>query len=231
MQAEGAFFGKKNTQNEPGMSEENQTAVFGGTFDPVHFGHVGLADHLLRSGIVRRVVFLPAKQPPHKYAFRAAPFEDRAEMLRLAVAGHDAMSVSTLESERPGPSYTVDTLDILKARHPGERFVWIIGTDSLNQLHLWYDAERLVRENRFLSYPRPGAEADEALLRSVWPDDLRRKLTDSVLTGVPEFDLSSTTLRERLAAGGPEACRGMAPDAVLEYIKRHQLYTEEGVNP
>ena len=213
------------------MLEEAQTAVFGGTFDPVHFGHVGLAEHLLKSGLAGHVVFLPAKEPPHKYAFRAAPFADRAEMLRLAVAGHPSMSVSTLEAERPGPSYTVVTLDILKRLRPGERFVWIIGTDSLNQLHQWYQAERLVRENSFLSYPRPGDEADEALLRSVWPDDLRRKLTDGVLTGAPEFDLSSTAMRERLAAGGAEACRGMAPDAVLEYIEKHHLYTEQGVNP
>ena len=213
------------------MLEEAQTAVFGGTFDPVHFGHVGLAEHLLKSGLAGHVVFLPAKEPPHKYAFRAAPFADRAEMLRLAVAGHPSMSVSTLEAERPGPSYTVVTLDILKRLRPGERFVWIIGTDSLNQLHQWYEAERLVRENRFLSYPRPGAEADEALLRSVWPDDLYRKLADGILRGVPEFDLSSTDLRERLEAGGPEACRGMTPDCVLEYIKQHPLYTEQGANP
>ena len=212
------------------MLEEAQTAVFGGTFDPVHFGHVGLAEHLLKSGLAGHVVFLPAKEPPHKYAFRAAPFADRAEMLRLAVAGHPSMSVSTLEAERPGPSYTVVTLDILKRLRPGERFVWIIGTDSLNQLHQWYEAERLVRENRFLSYPRPGAEADEALLRSVWPDDLYRKLADGILRGVPEFDLSSTVLRERLEAEGPEACRGMTPDCVLEYIKQHQLYTEQGAN-
>ena len=212
------------------MLEEAQTAVFGGTFDPVHFGHVGLAEHLLKSGLAGHVVFLPAKEPPHKYAFRAAPFADRAEMLRLAVAGHPSMSVSTLEAERPGPSYTVVTLDILKRLRPGERFVWIIGTDSLNQLHQWYEAERLVRENRFLSYPRPGAEADEALLRSVWPDELYRKLADGILHGVPEFDLSSTDLRERLESEGPEACRGMTPDCVLEYIKQHQLYTEQGAN-
>ena len=118
----------------------------------------------------------------------------------------------------------------LKARHPGEQFVWIIGTDSLNQLHLWYQAERLVRENRFLSYPRPGDEADEELLRKVWPDDLRRKLTDGVLNGAPEFDISSTSLRERLEARGVEACRGLAPEPVLNYIEQHHLYTEQGVH-
>ena len=114
MQASGAFFRKKNTLNEPGMSEERLTAVFGGTFDPVHYGHTGLAEHLLETGLVTRVVFLPALHPPHKSGFVPAPFADRAEMLRLAVAGHPSMSVSTLEAERPGPSYTVVTLDILK---------------------------------------------------------------------------------------------------------------------
>ena len=206
------------------MIEEAQTAVFGGTFDPVHSGHVGLAEHLLKSGLAGHVVFLPAKEPPHKYAFRAAPFADRAEMLRLAVAGHPSMSVSTLEAERPGPSYTVVTLDILKRLRPGERFVWIIGTDSLNQLHQWYEAERLVRENRFLSYPRPGAEADEALLRSVWPRELADKLIAGVLTGAPEFDTSSTAVRERLAGLGADACRDMVPGPVLDYIKQHNLY-------
>ena len=231
MQAGGAFFRKKNTLNEPGMSEERLTAVFGGTFDPVHYGHTGLAEHLLETGLVTRVVFLPALHPPHKSGFVPAPFADRAEMLRLAIEGHPRMSVSTLEGERPGPSYTVETLDILKERHPGEQFVWIIGTDSLNQLHHWYQAERLVRENRFLSYPRPGDEADEELLRKVWPDDLRRKLTDGVLNGAPEFDISSTSLRERLEAGGVEACRGLAPECVLNYIEQHHLYTKQGVHP
>ena len=146
------------------MSEENLTAVFGGTFDPVHTGHIGLADYLLKTGRVSRIVFLPAPHPPHKDGLAPAPFTDRAAMLRAAVAGHEGMSVSEIEAERSGPSYTVDTLDVLKQRYPAEHFVWVVGSDSLNQLHQWYEAERLVRENRFLAYPRPGAEADPDLL-------------------------------------------------------------------
>ncbi len=208
------------------MPEENLTAVFGGTFDPVHTGHIGLADYLLKTGRASRVVFLPAPHPPHKPGLTPAPFADRAAMLRAAIAGRPGMSVSEIEAERPGPSYTVDTLDVLKKRHPAERFVWMIGSDSLNQLHLWYEAERLVRENRFLSYPRPGDEADLDLLKSVWPPELFAKLRDGILTGAPEFDTSSTAVRQRLSEQGADACRDLLPGPVLNYIKEHKLYPQ-----
>ena len=209
------------------MNETDLTAVFGGTFDPVHSGHVGLADYLLKTGCAARVVFLPAPHPPHKPGNNPAAFADRAAMLRLAIAGRPGMSVSEMESERQGPSYTVETLDILKRRYPAKVFVWVIGSDSLNQLHLWREAERLVRENRFLVYPRPGAEADPDLLRSVWPQELSDKLIKSVLTGAPEFETSSTEVRERLAGQGADACRDMIPAPVLDYIKQRNLYFNE----
>jgi len=206
------------------MSEEKLTAVFGGTFDPVHSGHIGLAEYLLKTGRADRIVFLPAPHPPHKPGNEPAPFADRVAMLREVIGPHPGMSVSELEAERPGPSYTVDTLDILKQRYPAEQFVWVIGSDSLNQLHLWHEAERLVRENRFLSYPRPGAEADLDLLRSVWPQELFEKLCAGILTGAPEFEPSSTAVRERLAKDGADACRDMLPAPILDYIKKHNLY-------
>ena len=208
------------------MKETKLTAVFGGTFDPVHFGHFGLAEYILEHGHADRIVFLPAPHPPHKPGFEPAPFADRVAMLRAAIGDHPGMSVSELEAERTGPSYTVDTLDILKARYPETRFVWVIGSDSLNQLHLWHKAERLVRENRFLAYPRPGAEADPELLKSVWPPDLAEKLLGSVLTGAPEFDPSSTEVRMRLSEQGADACRDLLPDPVLNYIKEHNLYPQ-----
>ena len=206
------------------MSEADLTAVFGGTFDPVHFGHIGLADYLLKAGHAGRVVFLPAPHPPHKSGLEPASFADRVAMLRAAIGDHPGMSVNELEAERQGPSYTVETLDILKRRFPEEKFVWVIGSDSLNQLHLWYEAERLVRENRFLVYPRPGAEADLPLLRLVWPEELAGKLRASVLTGAPEFETSSTEVRERFAGQGADACRDMIPAVVLDYIEKHHLY-------
>ena len=206
------------------MKDDKLTAVFGGTFDPVHLGHVGLAEYLLKIGRVNRIVFLPAPHPPHKPGSEPAPFADRAEMIRIAIAGHAGMSVSEMEAERSGPSYTIDTLDILKRRYPAEQFVWVIGSDSLNQLHLWYEAERLVRENRFLVYPRPGAEADLDLLRSVWPQELFDKLESEILDGAPEFETSSTELRRRLQEQGPDSCPDMLPEPVLHYIKDHNLY-------
>ena len=208
------------------MNEENVTAVFGGTFDPVHSGHVGLAEYLLENGHAARIVFLPAPHPPHKPGPKPAPFADRAAMLRAAIAGRSGMSVSEMEAERSGPSYTVDTLDILKRRYPAERLVWVIGTDSLNQLHLWHEAERLVRENSFLAYPRPDAEADLPLLRSVWPPELFEKLRVGILRGAPEFETSSTGVRERLEKHGLDACREMVPAPVLDYIEEHNLYLQ-----
>ena len=206
------------------MNDDKLTAVFGGTFDPVHLGHLGLAECLLKSGRVTKIVFLPAPHPPHKPGDDPAPFADRVAMIRAAIDGHAGMSVSEMEAERTGPSYTVDTLDILKRRYPAGHFVWVIGSDSLNQLHLWYEAERLVRENSFLVYPRPGAEADLDLLRSVWPKALFDKLRGGILDGAPEFDTSSTEVRQRLVEQGADACRDMLPEPVQDYIRNHNLY-------
>ena len=208
------------------MNDDKLTAVFGGTFDPVHLGHLGLAEYLLKSGRVDRVVFLPAPHPPHKPGAEPAPFADRVAMIRTAIAGPPGMSASEMEAERTGPSYTVETLDILTRRYPAERFVWVIGSDSLNQLHQWYDAERLVRENSFLVYPRPGAEADLDLLRSTWPKALFDKLAGGILEGAPEFDTSSTEVRQRLVEQGMVACRDMLPGPVQDYIRNHKLYPQ-----
>ncbi len=120
-----------------GLQKCRKVGVFGGTFDPVHDGHLRLAEFVLAGEIVEHILFLPAAQPPHKMA-AAVSFSHRVNMLETVVAGQSAMTVSLLESRRHGPSYTVDSLKALQADLPAARLFFVLGADSLLELHLWY---------------------------------------------------------------------------------------------
>src|SRR5262245_54531603 len=111
--------------------------VFGGTFDPVHQGHLILAEQCREQGRLDQVWFVPAARPPHKLAGPLTPFHQRVEMLSFALAGHPAFRIEELEKERSGPSYTVDTLTELHRRHPGHEWFLLIGSDTLHDMPNW----------------------------------------------------------------------------------------------
>lgn len=204
-----------------------KTAVFGGTFDPVHNGHIGMARYLLRSGVVERACFLPAYLPPHKAGKKKiSSYEHRRNMLGLIL--EDGMEISDLEQQRGGISYTFDTLSFLTQERPGDEFCWVIGSDSLRQLHTWYRAQELVEKFSFLTYPRGGETLPgEEELAEHWPAELIRKLSANVLRSAPLYPESSTEIRAELQAGGADAVRDLLPSAVLDYIKQNNLYTGE----
>jgi nicotinate-nucleotide adenylyltransferase len=199
-----------------------RVGVFGGTFDPVHLGHLVIAEQCREQARLDQVWFVPSARPPHKPDPSVSPFERRAEMLRLATAGHPAFRVDELENQRPGLSYTADTLEELRRRHPGVELALILGSDSLRDLPGWHDPERIVRAAELLLVPRPGSPVPPT-------DQLRTGLhlsADEPLrlqtVAMPLIDLASRDLRRRAAEG--RSLRYLVPRAVEIFITEKRLY-------
>lgn len=194
-----------------------RTGILGGSFDPVHFGHLAIAEEARVALGLERVLFVPAARQPFKAGAHAAPAEARLEMARLACATNQYFATSPVELERPGPSYTVDTLAELKAAS-GDELFFILGADALGDLARWHAADRIVRLARIVAVGRPGARTNITAVVQALPA-LEGRLT--FIDG-PMLDLSSTQLRQRVAAGLP--IRYQAPDPVVEYIAARGLY-------
>lgn len=203
-------------------------AVFGGTFDPVHTGHTGPGRFLLDTGRAEKILYLPAWRPPHKGDRPVTEYVHRRAMLALAL--DPDMEISDLEKERAGKSYTIDTLKILTGRDPADSFFWVVGADSLRNLHSWHRAEELVRTYSFLVLPRPGESMpDREELRRHWPEDVVGRLLSFVVTGAPLFPGSSTEIRRAVSRGEAETVKGLLNPAVLDYIREHELYRKEQI--
>ncbi len=198
-------------------------AFYGGTFDPPHSGHIHLGRAVLENGYAQEVMFVPAWLPPHKQKLEIAPYEDRLAMLRIAVGEERRFTVSEIERERGGISYTIDTLHLLARRFPGDEFLLLIGADSLLQLHRWHRGRELAADFQVLCYPRPGESVTlERLLARGWNRAEAEKLRNCVMENLPEFDVSSSAIREMLKRG--EEPSGLLDRKVWEYIKTRRLY-------
>ena len=185
-------------------------ALFGGSFDPVHHGHLLLAQDALEQLELDLLVFIPAGINPHK--LHAAPKADgmqRLRMLEAAVAGEERLSVDALELYREGPSYTVDTAEVMQARWPEARLFLLLGEDNLPKLHTWHKIERLNQLVEFVCFGR-STEEDGA---STPPG--RHHLSRRI-------DLSSTEIRQRIAAG--LSIRYLVPESVRAFIYAHAIY-------
>ena len=197
--------------------------IFGGTFDPVHLGHLILAEQAREQGELDEVWFVPAPRPPQKDGQRISRFDVRVEMLELAIAGHSSFRVDPLEKDRTGPSFTVDTLIELHARAPGHTYALLVGGDSLADLPLWRDPLGIVSRAELLVMARPGSppvgEAD--LRRSLAltdADELRLHIVEA-----PLIDISSRDIRRRVAEG--RSVRYLMPRAIEVFVKERRLYT------
>lgn len=192
--------------------------IFGGSFDPVHMGHLILAEQCREQAGLDRVLFIPAARPPHKPDIAQTPFRNRVEMLELALSGNPAFAIDELENERDGPSYTVDTLDAIHKRDGVTPWL-ILGADSVVDLPMWYQPRRILELAGLLVVGRPGSPPpDIERLRTALGVDTVRMQT--VVT--PQVDIASREVRARVAAG--KSIRYLVPRAVEAYIVEKRLY-------
>jgi nicotinate-nucleotide adenylyltransferase len=194
--------------------------VFGGTFDPVHYGHLILAEQCREQGRLDEVLFVPAPRPPHKPQ-PFARFDQRVEMLALALAGNATFRIEEVEKERAGPSYTVDTLTELQDRRPADELLLLIGADAVRDLPQWYEPRRIVEIAGLLVVGRPESSApdlEELCARLGLPLDAVRM----EVIRAPLIDISSRDLRRRAAEG--RSLRYLLPRAVECYIHDKRLY-------
>lgn len=184
--------------------------ILGGSFDPVHHGHLLVARTLLETEALDRMLLIPARAQPFKGERHGAPAEARARMVALAVEGEPGLALDRVEVDRAGPSYTVETLRILRARDPGAHLVLFVGSDAAVDLPAWRESDALSTLAEVVLFARAGAPAPALGLRAVT---------------VPHVEISATAIRARLRAG--RSIRYLVPDAVAAYIAAHRLYLEE----
>lgn len=192
-------------------------AVMGGTFDPIHYAHLAVAEEAADRVGIEHVLFIPCGQPPHKKAYQISAAEHRYLMTVLATNDNPRFSVSRLELDRPGPSYTIDTLRQLRRDYGPECEIYFItGADAVLEIMTWYQSEAVLEEGRFIAVHRPGYDLDplDTLLGSARPNVQSLALR--------ELDISSTDLRQRAAQG--LSLRYLTPPPVIDYINRHGLY-------
>ncbi|MGM9922009.1 MAG: nicotinate-nucleotide adenylyltransferase [Bhargavaea sp.] len=190
------------------MSERKKVGILGGTFNPPHIGHLMIAEGVRDAAGLDEIRFMPNAIPPHKVKEGDAEPWQRLEMTKLAVRGNPSFTVESIEVESGGVSYTSRTMDLLLEREPGSDFSFIIGGDSIEQLHTWHDIDALVEKVAFIGVPRPGSSASGRYpVRMV---------------SIPQIDLSSTILRQKLEAG--RSVRYLVPDPVIRFIREEGLY-------
>lgn len=200
----------------------SRLGILGGSFDPVHYGHLLLAENAREQCGLNRVVFVPAAVPPHKQDHPMAPASDRIGMLELAVAGNEALEVSRYEVDRGGISYTIETLRHFHAEYPEADLFLVLGTDMLSDLPTWREATEVLRLATPIVACRPGfGELDWEPLRAI-ASDRRIAQIRSYVIQMPLVGLSSTEIRCRVARG--RSIRYQTPRAVEQYILTHGLY-------
>ena len=188
-----------------------KTGIFGGSFNPIHIGHLALANYLCEFAGLDEVWFLVSPQNPLKKREDLLDDQSRLELARLAINGYDKFRVSDFEFGLPRPSYTVNTLRELKKTYPNREFHLIIGSDNWKVFNLWSEPQRLIAENKLIIYPRPGVNINAKEL----PPQVR-------MAKAPLLDVSSTFIRESLRKG--KDIRFFLPDAVYKRIKQENWY-------
>jgi GTP-binding protein len=207
--------------DKPGQSV-NRIGIFGGTFDPVHLGHLMIAEEAKTALELNEVILVPAGQPMSRPNANITPARHRLAMLELAVKGNPYLQVSNVEIERQGPSYTADTIaEIKKKSKRGDELYFILGWDSLEQLPTWHEPTRIITLCTLVAVPRPGcAKPNLKTLEGVLPG-----ISDRVIfLDQPRVDISATGVRDKAARG--ESVAHLVPEAVAQYIKKNKLYQQ-----
>jgi len=191
--------------------------ILGGTFDPVHNGHLAAARQLLGVANLDQVWLMPNATPPHRTAVPVAPADDRMRMVELAVAGQNGVLASRTEVDRGGISYTIDTIRQLAREYPRQRFAFLIGSDAALQIRSWHDAEALLAEGYFVIFNRPETALAIETLRELGFVPARSRI---VHLDTPA--IAAHQVRDRVARGAP--IDDLVPSAVADFIRTHELY-------
>jgi nicotinate-nucleotide adenylyltransferase len=194
------------------MADNVRLGIFGGSFDPVHRGHLQLAILATKEFNLEKVFFVPARQPPHKKGKKLTPARDRMAMLSKAIEPYPRFTISRFELERKSTTYTYQTLNSFKRQFPSARLFFLMGSDSLAELHTWKNAAALARLCDFIVGVRKGA-----------PKRCRLALANKVhYISRPILPISSSLVRERVQSGRP--IKRLVPPAVERYIENKKLY-------
>ena len=189
--------------------------VMGGTFDPIHHGHLVAASEVADRFDLDEVLFVPTGQPWQKAGRQITPAEDRYLMTVIATASNPRFSVSRVDIDRGGPTYTIDTLKDLREQYPNEQLYFITGADALASIMSWHDWEEMFELAEFVGVTRPGYDLREDML----PADIQERVH---LVEIPAMAISSTGCRERASQGRPVWY--LVPDGVVQYIAKNDLY-------
>jgi nicotinate-nucleotide adenylyltransferase len=210
----------------PRPAVPGRVGILGGTFDPIHLGHLAAGEEAREALGLQSVLFVPAGAPPHKPDRQISTPAHRVAMVELAIASNPAFRLSRVDVDRMGPSYAADTVEILgdEIRRAGMEpdLWWILSAEAFASLPTWRDPERLLAGCRMAVVPRPGAR----LPARAWVEEHFPGLGDRVtVLGGPVLDISSTLIRDRAVAG--RSVRYLVPDAVADYVEAHDLYTSD----
>jgi len=202
---------------------KSKIGLFGGTFDPIHLGHTIVATYAAEHLGAEKIIFIPAKRSPLKGFLPRASDADRLTMITLAIGGNESLEVSDCELNKPAPSYTLQTVRQFQARYGNKTTIyWLVGADSIDELPLWYGITELIDECNLSMMYRAGCEPpDFARFTPIWGSERVEKLQRNIIP-TPLIDISSTKIRDRLAAG--QDVTDMLHPTVVEYIYKHGLY-------
>ena len=205
------------------MEKYRHIGLLGGTFDPIHYGHLVIAEEVVAVLHLDEMVFIPAGQPPHKSGHSVTAVEHRVAMLELAIASNPHFAISLVDVERSGPSYTVETLQRLREEWgTNVALYFVIGWDSLEELPLWYDPIGILEQLTYLvAARRPGYLEEPGYIEQLEArlPGIKQRL---LVIPVPQLAISATELRQRVAEGRP--IKYQTPEAVERYITEHNLY-------
>ncbi|UCB44047.1 MAG: nicotinate-nucleotide adenylyltransferase [Dehalococcoidales bacterium] len=195
--------------------------ILGGTFDPIHNGHLAVAEEVRSRLNLDEILFIPTGQPWRKADSSILPAEHRVEMVRLAIADQPYYQLSLIELDRGGPSYTLDTLtELLSRLGEGDEVFFVVGWDSLNDLPNWKAPERIIQLCRLVGVPRPGYSLPDLESLDIKVSGLSERV---ILLDRPEVDISASEIRERVARG--LSIDRLVPEPVERYIREHRLYS------
>jgi nicotinate-nucleotide adenylyltransferase len=195
------------------MVHKRRIGILGGTFDPIHLGHLVMAEQVREKLRLDRVIFIPSANPPHKTKRKLSPAKDRFQMTRLGVAGNPKFAVSDLELKRKGLSYTIDTLQQLEVLYPKREIYFLTGSDVLDEIQTWKEPEQIYKQAKVVIATRPGFDRF---------DPENRFAKKSIIVPITGIDVSSSQIRAKVRK--KESIRYLVPTKVEKYINKKKLY-------